>query len=232
MGKGFGTPIRVALGVLTLAFVVVSIAGVFNEIHAYKLKCRRANNTSPYPIRTHPEYDHDRFGTWPRDIYLEYGAYVTSFDSDDDNDGDGTNDLRAVPEWVAYEIKRYGTDTGGDFNPPTPSIARPTWYEHEKLVFLFNQPGVTKSKLDESYRGVGNEWNRGHLAMKSHANRVGWREACNTHFFHNAGRIQSGRLVGSGGLFRCCGEQVRVRMGHHGSHLQCRASSRNHWGRR
>ena len=45
---------------------------------------------------------------------------------------------------------------------------------------------MTTSKIDDSYTGVGTTWNRGHLAMNSHALRIGWRKACNTHFFFNA----------------------------------------------
>ena len=55
---------------------------------------------------------------------------------------------------------------------------------------------MTKDDIDDSYRGFGigagapalggKLVNRGHLAMKAHAQRIGWRQACNTHVFVNA----------------------------------------------
>lgn len=46
---------------------------------AYKLKCP----SSPSPILNFQTYDHDRFGTLPREIFLEYAAFVSSFDGCD-----------------------------------------------------------------------------------------------------------------------------------------------------
>ena len=60
--------------------------------------------------------DHDRVGTHPLDLDVEYGAYVASFDSAADDEGDGTADLGGVPEWVAYATRQYGEDTGGQFH--------------------------------------------------------------------------------------------------------------------
>lgn len=37
-----------------------------------------------------------------------------------------------------------------------------------------------------SYKGVGNTWNRGHLAKRTDANRLGAEYGCNTHVFTNA----------------------------------------------
>ena len=76
-------------------------------------------------------------------MIFEYGAYIASFDSDDDDDGNGTPDLRAVPEWVAYEIKRFGPETTGQYPAPNPSVRRPSkWYDHPDLDFLTaNLPG-------------------------------------------------------------------------------------------
>ena len=49
-----------------------------------------------------------------------------------------------------------------------------------------NRPGVKKRRLDNSYDGIGTVWNRGHLAMADHAQRISWQASCNTHFFWNA----------------------------------------------
>ena len=83
-------------------------------------------------------------------------------------------------------MRRYDPDGDGQYESPKPTTARPKWYESEDLRFVLDQPGVTRRKLDDSYRGVGSTWNRGHLAMKSHGSRLGWRQGCNTHFFSNA----------------------------------------------
>jgi len=41
------------------------------------------------PIELHPSYKHDKFKTQPRDIFRKFRAYVTRFDSgDDDNNND------------------------------------------------------------------------------------------------------------------------------------------------
>ena len=117
---------------------------------------------------------------------MEFGAFVVSFDSDDDDDGDGVGDLLVTPEWVAYEIKPFAQTANGTFLPPI-GVRRPNpWYEHPALAFVFNQPGVTSSAIDDSYRGSGTVFNRGHLAMRTHGNRIGFRQGCNTHFFWNA----------------------------------------------
>ena len=123
---------------------------------------------------------------------FEFAAFVASFDSDDDDTGDGDPNLLAVPEWVAYEIKRYGD--GPTFSSPKPSPKRPAWYKMDELAFLAQQPGVTKKKINDSYTGFGTGTgltvfgvvNRGHLAMKAHAQRISWKAACNTHVFVNA----------------------------------------------
>lgn len=152
-------------------------------------KCRRVNNTSPYDIVAQPIYDHDKFGTTPSDLKREFGAFTSSFDSSDDDDGDGQPDFRAIPEWVAYEIKAFKQDDDGQFLKPE-GVKRNKWYRSPELAFLWNRPGITRKGLDASYTnadpGSGAKFNRGHLAMKLHGDRVGWKQGCNTHFFFNA----------------------------------------------
>ena len=53
------------------------------------------------PIELHPDYRHDRFNTEPDDHIKHFRAYTTSFDTKDDNDGDGDDDAWGIPEWVA-----------------------------------------------------------------------------------------------------------------------------------
>ena len=47
----------------------------------------------PAPILLDYSYEHDRWITLPRDIQLDFAAYTVSFDSEDDNNGDGTLDI-------------------------------------------------------------------------------------------------------------------------------------------
>lgn len=176
-----------------LVCVIVLVAIFITPVLAStKLQCRSDKGKTAYFINPTPGYDHDRYGTAPRDAMFEFAAFVASFDSDDDDTGDSKSDLLAVPEWVAYEIKRYGD--GPTFSSPKPSPKRPTWYKMDQLAFLGQQQGVTKKKINDSYTGFGTGAgltgfgvvNRGHLAMKAHAQRISWKAACNTHVFVNA----------------------------------------------
>ena len=57
-------------------------------------------------ITLDPNYEHTKWGVEPTDMLYEFAAYTTSFDSTDDNDGDGTGESWGIPEWVAYEVKK------------------------------------------------------------------------------------------------------------------------------
>jgi len=152
----------------------------------YAVNCSNAK-LSPYPTTPAANYEHDKFGTWPRDIYVEYNAFVSSFDSDDDDDWDGYEDRSANPEWVAYEIKRYKKKADGTYKKPQGATKRPQkWYKAPEINYLFNNPALTSDRLDDSYRGVGDFYNRGHLARKLHADRINWQAGCNTHHLTNA----------------------------------------------
>ena len=61
--------------------------------------------TNLRPIVPAAGYQHDRFQTMPKDIHREFRAYVTSFDSDDDDNGDGVPDAWGIPQWVSYELR-------------------------------------------------------------------------------------------------------------------------------
>lgn len=50
-------------------------------------------------------YQHDKYGTKPKDIVRVFRAYITSFDSDDD--GDGMPNIRGIPEWVVCEMHEF-----------------------------------------------------------------------------------------------------------------------------
>ena len=76
--------------------------------------------TNLKPIVLDPTYRHDRFDTQPKDIVRQFRAYTTSFDSDDDNNGDGIGDNWGIPEWVAYELRATPSGLGNSPNSPSP----------------------------------------------------------------------------------------------------------------
>lgn len=125
----------------------------------------------PRPERRHPDYDHDAWITRPQDIVQEFRAYTTSFDGPDDNDFDGDGDTWAVPEWVAYELRR-GTDRP-EFEP-RPS----TWHTDAELY----QQGI--APRDQSY--VNSGYDRGHMCMRNHARRLGKNADWNSHSMLNS----------------------------------------------
>ena len=170
-----------------LVMVFASGAGSGNAV-AEKFTCKSNRGLSPYPVQDTPGYDHARYAPSQGERIKRFGAYVSSFDGRDDDDGDGEADLLAVPQWVSYELKGLAPQADGSFEEPDISINRPRdWYKAPGLAFLWNdRPGVRKRRLDNSYDGIGRVWNRGHLAMADHAQRISWQASCNTHFFWNA----------------------------------------------
>ncbi len=125
------------------------------------------------PIVRHPGYLHDRFDTQPKDIVREFRAYTSSFDGKDDDNGDARVDLWAIPEWVAYELRRTPMDLGrAPDKRPSPWITD----------YALREEGIAPS--DNSYKGSG--YSRGHLCMKSHAWRLGADADWNTHTVLNA----------------------------------------------
>jgi hypothetical protein len=55
---------------------------------------------------TSQKYEHDKWKTEPRELFFEYEAFVLSFDDLDDDDGDGTEDRKGIPNWVSYEVRK------------------------------------------------------------------------------------------------------------------------------
>ena len=124
------------------------------------------------PFVLDASYHHDRFDTQPKDIVRQFRAYTTSFDSDDDNNGDGTGDIWGIPEWVAYELR--ATPSGLGSAPDRPS----TWITDSTLHVQQVAP------KDNSYKHSG--YSRGHMCMKTHAWRLGADADWNTHIVLNA----------------------------------------------
>ena len=116
-------------------------------------------------------YEHDRYAPAASDIRRAFDAFVVSFDSKDDDDGDGKPDLLRVPEWVAQEIRRFEgecVETGD----------RPSWTTDRDLY----QSGVAPN--DASYSGSG--FDRGHMAAKQLAARISLDADEKTHTVLNA----------------------------------------------
>ena len=95
------------------------------------------------PVVLDPSYDHERFHTQPQDVIRRFRAFTVSFDSLDDNDNDGQGEALGIPEWVAYQIKRYN----GNCIPTKP---RPGWFAEPGLI---NQ-GVAPATLTLVHGGT------------------------------------------------------------------------------
>lgn len=143
---------------------------------------------SPYPAAVATPHDHRRYAPSARGLTKLFTAYFSVFDDTDDDTGDGRPDLRFNPEFVTYELRGVAANASGNFEEPNVSITRPrSWYssrEFAPLIAALSPPSTRR--LDDSYDGIGEVWNRGHLAMSDHAQRISAQAACNTHHFWNA----------------------------------------------
>lgn len=148
---------------------------------AVALMTSAASAESLKPIVLDPDYDHDRWGTVSHCIIKDFRAYRSCFDDDDDDDNFGGADALGVPEWVAYEIKRFD----GQCIPTHP---RPgTWITDDSLHEAGIMPDDNSYKTTKAFRDAHRDWfTRGHLATKLHAERLGADAAWNTHTFYNA----------------------------------------------
>jgi len=167
--------------------VATLLAGFSSPAIGQSFSCSGAA-ISPYPALVVTDHDHRRVAPSTGSLSKSFTAFFASFDDADDDDGDGQRDLRLNPEFVAYELRGVGPNGDGAFAEPPISIDRPNrWYTSPELVPLVETiEGVTNRRLDDSYRGAGTVWNRGHLAMSDHAQRISPEASCNTHIFWNA----------------------------------------------
>jgi len=151
--------------------------------YADKPSCAR----SLYELETPSGYQHARFAPEPVERFYDGKGFIASIDSEDDDDlvlgGDAEGERLAGPVWVAYHLKAFHEPEGDGF---APGWKRPRdWYKDP----AFDQEREhydTRKRLDNSYDGVGNTWNRGHLAQRADLNRLGPRYGCNSHTFANA----------------------------------------------
>jgi DNA/RNA endonuclease G (NUC1) len=139
--------------------------------------------TTPYVLSTPADYDHLRYAPAETERLFDGGSFVASVDSYDDDNGDGTPEYLVQPSWVAVHIKSYQSSRGSNY---APGFKRPRDWYRIKLFDEERKQYSTNKRIDDSYDGVGRTWNRGHLAQRADANRMGEAFGCNTHVFANA----------------------------------------------
>lgn len=170
-----------------MRYLLVAAITLSTPALADKFKCDSDRGYSPYKPVTSEEHDHKRFVPVIPGIAKEYTAYAAVFDDTDDDNGDGKPDLLMNPVLVAYQLNGVQPGKDGRYHEPGVSIGRPSsWYRAVEYNPLYEELPWSKKRLDDSYRGVGNTWNRGHLAMSDHAQRISAEAACDTHHFFNA----------------------------------------------
>jgi len=169
--------------ILFPVFAVAVLLAATVPAWAEPLACKGQGGVKelPYESMVPAGYDHDRFATQPRSLMFSYGSFTSSFETHEDHKADSP--YKGIPKWVSYEMHGLmGAD--GPIHPQ--GAKRPVkWYELEATDFLWTEPRL-KPGIDTSYRGFAVLWNRGHMAARSHANRISWQEGCNTHTFVNA----------------------------------------------
>lgn len=155
---------------------------IFLSIITLNLIAQQAPSKRYKPIILDSAYNHTKWGIKPIDIEYKFCAYTASYDSNDDNDKDGKNDLWGIPEWVAFEIKSKPNTTH--------TYSRPKWMDDDSLKSI-NQ--VTSDKT-YAVSGVNklkevptdNRYVRGHMCPKSTADRISIEAGYNTHTVLNA----------------------------------------------
>ena len=159
------------MGRKLLAAVTIALLAATSPLNAQSFK----------PNILDPTYSHDRWGTSSNGIIADFTAYRSSFDNLDDDDDYGGSDAFGVPEWVAYEIKRFD-------GPCIPTHGRPnTWITDHALHDQGIMPDDSSYRTTSSFRNKHPSWfARGHLAMKLLAERLGDNAQWNSHSFYNA----------------------------------------------
>jgi len=148
-------------------------------------RAQGGERTFPYPTPVPEGWDHDHFGiSGGGTVMIAAGAFVSAFT--DPERTDPASPYQGLPRWVAYEMRALLDAAGHPLHPG--GARRPSrWYELEQTAALWrDHPERRHAGLDWSYRGFGTQWNRGHLAARAHADRLGWQEGCNSHVFVNA----------------------------------------------
>jgi endonuclease G, mitochondrial len=168
MGGQMFEVIRFAtLGLLATA---CSIAAPWNALGA----CLRAPDDPP------AGYQHDRWVTLPVENERRFGAFTVSFEGSDAV-GDEQQHAPGIPRWVAMEIRSFEGSC-------IPTGSRPNqWCTDAQLLAAGRAPTDASYEYPQSFRNAHPDWyDRGHLAMKFLAERLGNDAAWNTHSVLNA----------------------------------------------
>jgi len=169
--------------------IVTALAAIAG-LSSPSLAAQKCSNLagSPYQDFVATYHDHDRMTPKASGLAKKFTAYTSAVDDGDDDTGDGQPDFRVNPIFVVYELRGVAPDASGDYDEPALSVDGPSsWYASPELVPMVEDiPDVTIERIDNSYDGIGTIWNRGHLTMNEHAQRIGFEAACNTHNFWNA----------------------------------------------
>ncbi|WP_298636780.1 DNA/RNA non-specific endonuclease [uncultured Umboniibacter sp.] len=128
-------------------------------------------------------YDHTRFSPAAKssDRLFSAQSFVAAVDGLDDDNNDGENEYTITPSWVSAEIRGHSASSGY-----ASGIDRPSkWYRND--IFDVERDYFSeRNRVDDSYRGVGNTWNRGHMISRTASNRVNAMAGCESHVFANA----------------------------------------------
>jgi len=160
-------------------FLLFSFLITFTSCYAQKTPGKNYR-----PIVLDPSYEHNKWGITPPDLLYYFSAYTTSFDSDDDDNGDGISDIWGVPEWVAFEIKKKS-------DKPMPVYDRPSpWLTDDSL----HTKGIAPNDATYAVAGTNDmkvvktdyRFVRGHMCPKIAADRMGKDAGYNTHTMLNA----------------------------------------------
>jgi hypothetical protein len=167
-----------------IALALLFAAGGSAVAAGLSCKGQQGSLAFPYPSYVPAGWEHDRFGTEPREMMVVSGSFVSAFAAGED--AAAGSPYRGLPRWVAYEMRALRDADGRAIHPV--GAKRPVrWYELSETRFLWDgQPGIVHAGIDPAYRGQATTWNRGHIAARSHADRLGWEEGCNSHVFVNA----------------------------------------------
>ena len=162
----------------------------FIILNIFVLSCisyaQKAKDGNKYKdINYDNSYKHDKWGITPADNIFKFRAYITSFDGEDDNDGDGNSDKWGVPEWVAFEVHKKTMVV--DAKRPSTWLSEETLYDQsENIAPKHNSYHFSNnSKIEHPYSLTYN-LSRGHMCPKNLANRLGKNADYNTHTVLNA----------------------------------------------
>jgi len=164
---------------ITVCIIFVAIL----LVPAYGKKGKDGNKYKPIVYEV--GYEHDKWGTLPRDHIFKFRAYTTSFDGDDDNDGDGTGDKWGFPEWVAFEVRKKTIQV--QVNRPSSWMSEEPLYAADKNVApKDNSYHFAEATKEQHPYSITYNLSRGHMCPKNIANRLAKDADYNTHTILNA----------------------------------------------